>query len=168
VKDVLGLLSLGIVCASLGCGGGGVTFDESKKGVAKLVDDTFETALSDLAPKRFPEEALPCRSGGGTGPATGEYMANGSLEFEVPREESSKRHVRRVRDYWQEKGYDAVRVVPSGETVFAQTGGYRLSFNVTSTAGSALLGASGPCAKPDNDQELEEPPEFRALGDAGA
>jgi len=162
------LLCLGIVCAGLGCGGGEVTFDESKKRVATLVDETFETALSDLAPKSFPAEPLPCRSGGGTGPATGEFMANGSLEFEVPREESSKRHVRKVRDYWQEKGYDAVRVVPSGETVFAQTGGYRLSFNVTSTAGSALLGASGPCAKADNDQELEEPPKFRALGDAGA
>ncbi len=141
-----------------------MTFEEGKRGVAKLVDDSYEAVLSDLEPRRFPEVAVPCRSAGGSGPATGDYLPTGALEFDVPPTEESKRHVTRVADHWREQGYEHVRIDPVGESVLAQTDdGYRLSFSVTPKVGRALLGASGPCAKPESEEEREAPPEFRSL-----
>ena len=73
--------------------------------------------------------------------------------------------VKQVRDYWDEQGYDGIQLVPSGEAVFAQTDGYRLSFEITPKLARGKLGAGGPCAKPENEAERDAPLEFRALGD---
>ncbi len=143
-----------------------MNFADSKRGVGDLVDSTYEAALSDLEPRRFPRNALPCRFLG-HGAGTGEYFPGGALEFDVPRREESKRYVTKVRDYWRTQGYDSVRVDPVGETVYAQTTDrYRMSFNVTPDVGRALLGASGPCAEPESEEEREAPPRFRSLGES--
>lgn len=142
-----------------------MSFAESKRGVSDLVDSTYEAVLSDLEPRRFPNNALPCRSAGGSGAASGEYSPGGSLEFDVPRSGESKRYVTRVADHWRQRGYDHVDVDPGGGTVFAQTDGYRLIFKVTTDIGRGLLGASGPCAEPESEAERESPPQFRSLGE---
>jgi hypothetical protein len=170
------LAGAAIACAALavgGCGsddpdgpnpgGGDVSFAEAKRGVAALVDDTYEAVLSGLDVRRHPEHAIPCREAGGAGGATGDYAANGALRIEVPKGAEGKDLVRRVRDHWQEKGYESIRVVPSGEAVFAQTDGYRLSFEVVPDVGRGVLGAGGPCATPESKAELNAPPEFKAL-----
>jgi len=54
--------------------------------------------------------------------------------------------------------------VPSGEAVFAQTNGYRLSFEITPKLSRGKLGAGGFCATPESEDERKAPPEFRALG----
>lgn len=145
-----------------------MSFAESKRGVSDLVDSTYEAVLSDLDPRRFPRNALPCRSAGGSGAASGEYSPGGSLEFDLPRSEESKRYVTRVADHWREQGYEHVDVDPNGETVFAQTDGYRMSFNVTPDIGRGLLGASGPCEEPESEAQREAPIEFRSLGEGGS
>ena len=70
----------------------------------------------------------------------------------------------KVRDHWEQQGYEGIQMVPSGEAVFAQTDGYRLSFEITPKLGRGKLGAGGPCAQPASEREREAPPEFRALG----
>jgi hypothetical protein len=170
------LIGAVLVCPALaaaGCGsddpdpsgspGGGVTFAESKQGVIDLVDETYEAVLSDLEPRRFPENAIPCREGGGAGGATGDYVPNGALEFDVPEGEKAKRLVKQVRDYWEEQGYQGIQMVPSGEAVFAQTDDYRLSFEITPTQARGKLGAGGPCATPKSEEERDAPLEFRSL-----
>jgi len=142
------------------------SFGEGKREVARLVDTTYDAVLRDFEPRRFPGPAVPCRSAGGAGPATGEYLPAGSLVFDVPPREESKRYVAKVRDYWREQGFENVEVDPVGEIVNAQKGSYRLTFNLTPRVGKATLGASGPCAKPDGEDDREEPPQFRSLGDS--
>ena len=140
-----------------------MSFADSKKGVVDLVDRTYEAVLSDLDPRRFPENAIPCREGGGAGGATGDFAPNGALEFDVPAGDEAKRLVRQVRDYWEEQGYEGIQLVPSGEAVFAQTDGYRLSFEITPKQARGKLGAGGPCAKPESEAERDAPLEFRSL-----
>jgi len=142
----IGTVLLCVALAAGGCGsdssgssGGDVSFADSKKGLADLVDATYEAVLSDLDPRRFPENAIPCREGGGAGGATGDYAPNGAL------------------------GYQGIQLVPSGEAVFAQTNGYRLSFEITPKQGRGKLGGGGPCAKPASEEERKAPPEFRSL-----
>lgn len=136
--------------------------------MARLVDTTYDAVLRDLEPRRFPEPAVPCRSAGGSGPATGDYLPGGSLVFDVPQREESKRYVIKVRDYWREQGFENVVVDPVGEIVNANKDSYRVTFNLTPRVGKATLGASGPCAKPESEAERNEPPDFRSLdGRAG-
>lgn len=141
-----------------------MSFVESKRSVADLVDSTYEAVLSDLEPKRFPRNALPCRSAGGSGGGSGEFSPGGSLKFDVPGKES-KRYVEQVADYWRRQDYEHVDVDPNGETVFAQTDGHRMSFKAIPDVGSALLGASGPCAEPESEAERDAPVQFRSLGE---
>jgi len=83
----------------------------------------------------------------------------------VPRTEDSKRYVTQVRDYWRKQRYDSVRIDSNGQTVYAQTDGYQMSFEVMTDLGRALLGASGPCAEPESEEERKAPPRFRSLGE---
>ncbi|MEK6228188.1 MAG: hypothetical protein AABM31_02525 [Actinomycetota bacterium] len=69
-----------------------------------------------------------------------------------------------MRDYWEEQGYEGIQLVPSGESVFAQSDGYRMSFEITPKLARGKLGAGGPCAEPESEDERQAPPEFRALG----
>lgn len=140
-----------------------MTFAEAKREVAALVDGTYDAALSELRPRRFPENATPCRQARGAGAATGQYAPGGALEFDVPRGAAGKRLVTRVKKHWEAQGYEAIQLVPSGEAVFAQTDGYRLSFEVTPEQGRGKLGAGGPCAEPESEEERETPPDFRSL-----
>ena len=146
-----------------------MSFAEGKRQVAAIVDGTFEAVLSEFAARRFPENAVPCRGAQGAGVATDDYAPNGALEFEVPRGQVRKL-VEKVRDYWDKQGYRSIQVVPQGEAVFAQTDGYRLSFAIDpkpgdDTVARATLGAGGPCAKPKDEGERKEPPNFRSVED---
>ena len=160
------LASAGLACGGGddggGGGGGGVSFEDGKRGVADLVDRTYDAALSGLSPKPFPRESVPCRSGGGTGPATGEYVPTGAIEFSIDEGNDPERLVDGVRQYWEEQGY-RVQQVP-GPALLAQTDDdYQMSFDVTAKAGRALLGATGPCAEPESEAQRESPPQFRSL-----
>ena len=143
------------------CGGGGMSFNEGKRGVADLVDATYEAELQDLSPRPFGRVAVPCRSAGGAGAATGEYVPTGALEFSIAETEDADRLVARVKAYWEQKGY-RVQQVP-GPALLAQTDGYQMSFDVTLKARRALLGATGPCAEPESEEARKAPPDFRSL-----
>jgi len=161
---LLATASLAFLALAPGCGlCGSMSFAEIKRELAGLVDDTYEKALADFAPRRFPQNATPCREGQGAGGATGDYAPGGALEFDVPGGEKGKRAVLRVKEYWEERGFEAIQLVPSGEAVFARTDGYRLAFEITPEQGRGKLGAGGPCAKPESKKELAEPPAFRSL-----
>ncbi len=82
----------------------------------------------------------------------------------MPKDPESERLVTKVAEHWRELGFDNVEVDPIGESVLAQTGDYRLSFEVTPKVGRAELGASGPCAEPESASERDSSPEFRSLG----
>jgi len=143
-----------------------MSFEEGKRGVADLVDDTYEAALGDLVPKPFARKSVPCRSGGGAGPATGEYVPTGAVEFAIDENDDPDGLAARVKEYWEKQGYRVQQVL--GPALLAQTDDYQMSFDVTLKAGRALLGATGPCAEPASKAEREAPPEFRSLaGPAG-
>lgn len=133
--------------------------------MAERVDRTYQAALSDFVPKPFERRSAPCRSGGGTGPATGEYVPTGALEFSIDAKDDPDALVARVREFWERQGYEVRQV--SGPALLAQTEDYNMSFDVTRSAGRALLGATGPCAEPDSEAEREAPPEFRSLAGPG-
>ena len=152
-------------CAGLGDETAG--WGEVREQLAAHVDGVVAAALAGLPAEDIgPPYGVVCRSAGGVGPGTGEYHPEVGLEFKLRKGDDPIELLERVLRYWESQGHTAEREnFDKGDpTVRMRTkADYGISVSVIKERNIALLGASGPCAKPGNIAELQEPIELRAL-----
>lgn len=146
------------------------TYAEARKRIAELIDATVDATLAGFPIKETPfSGSTPCRSAGGSGPATGEYAPGGGLEIRLDEGTDVTELVRSVERYWKSRGYGVRATGLEGPlpTVYAQMGseedGYTMSLEVMKKSNVATLDGSGPCREPANEAERDSPPDFRSV-----
>lgn len=154
------VLLLVVAGLAAGCGGSPDpapgSFDEAKRQLAEIVKRTAQAALPDLRGKPSSGPPVPCRTLGGSGPASGEFLPDYGLEFKLSPDADGRAMVERVAAHWREEGYANVRTELEGDlvSVFASGDGRNLAFEADAKYSRADLGASGPCLKPDSEADI--------------
>ncbi len=160
------LAVVAVVAGSLGgcIPGVGMSYAEHKQRLADIVDATYAATLaSKPATLGGQQPAIPCRSGGGSGGATGDYAPSGDIEVALGKGTDLERLAERVRRHWEGEGFE-ITSVDKDLTVLARDGSdYQMSLVFNAEGDKAVIGASGPCATPQSDAEREAPPPFKSI-----
>jgi hypothetical protein len=136
-----------------GSGGSGQSeqpFRDATRELTRIVEDTQQAALSGMTGREATGPPVPCRSAGGGGPASGEFLPDYGLRYRLDGRDA-RELAERVAGYWREQGYEQVRTTgldAPNPSVYAKSGERNLAFDADRKTGTAQLGASGPCVKP--------------------
>jgi hypothetical protein len=131
-------------------------FRDATRELTRIVEDTQRAVLSGMNGKEATGPPVPCRAAGGGGPASGEFLPDYGLRYELDGRDA-RELAERVAGYWREQGYDQVRTTgldAPNPSVYAKSGERNLAFDADRTTGTAQLGASGPCVKPGPDENI--------------
>jgi len=143
-----------------------VSYAEHKARVVELIDATYEATLSQLPARSSSRQpAIPCRSAGGSGGATGDYEPSGGIEVPL-RDMKPAELAERIRAYWEGRGFE-ITSVGEDHTVLARDGDFQLSLGVYPRSDVAVIGASGPCATPVSETERKARPKFKSVARRG-
>src|SRR5918999_473958 len=146
--------------AAGGSGGPGQSserpFRDGTRELTRIVEDTQRAVLSGLNGTEATGPPVPCRSAGGGGPASGEFLPDYGMRYELDGRDA-RELAERVADYWREQGYEQVRTTgldAPNPSVYAKSGERNLAFDADRKTGTAQLGASGPFVEPGPGEQI--------------